>query len=64
MKKPTGTCRGESRDETANRSPQDNASRGSLSDRILPVFFVILVLLTLGLIVFAVGILLGIIPYE
>ena len=64
MKKRTGTRRGESRDESANRSPQDNAPRGLLGDWVLPTVFVILALLTLALIVFAAGLLLGIIPYD
>ena len=64
MKKRTRTPRGESRDESANRSPQDNASRDILGDWVLPAVFVILALLTLALIVFAAGILSGVIPYD
>ena len=35
-----------------------------LNDALLPAFLVLLALFTVGLIVFAAGVLLGIIPYE
>jgi len=59
LKYRTGARRGESRDESANRFPQDHASGGLLGDSVLPAVFV-----KLALIVFAAGDTVRVIPYE
>lgn len=47
-----------------SRVHTNKAPRGFVGDRIIPVLFVFLVLVTLGLTVFAAGVLLGLISYE